>query len=131
MRKPIADPYVFHRKLLAKEPVEMKVGEYHAGWYKKTLVKGGPWVAVKVTLEQDIDDETGDLLSPPTFKAVCNGVEIPLDEWKFLFLVQNPISEEDYEFMVAKAEWAKKHAPDSPEANPKQKVDFNKIGRLF
>jgi hypothetical protein len=130
MRNPIADPYVFHRRLLAKEPVVIEMNEYHAGWYKGTMVKGGPWVGIEVRLIQEVDEETGELIAEPIFEVWRDGKKISLERhWQYF--VKHPISEDDYRYMVAKAEWAKKNDPGSPEANPRQKIDPSKIGRLF
>jgi hypothetical protein len=37
---------------------------------------------------------------------------------------REPIDQSEYRFLVASAEWARKHAPESPKANPRKPVDF-------
>lgn len=38
-----------------------------------------------------------------------------------------PISAEEYTFMVADAEWCRAHAPAEPRANPRQRVDLRSM----
>lgn len=35
-----------------------------------------------------------------------------------------PMTEADYRYRLANAEWARKHAPDEPIANPRTRVDL-------
>lgn len=37
-----------------------------AGWYKRRLVRGGPWVAVRIYLDEARDPETGEPMDRPT-----------------------------------------------------------------
>ena len=42
-----------------------------------------------------------------------------------------PITEAEYNYMLAKAGWAKQFAPERPQANPHKAVDFNAIKPIF
>lgn len=86
-------------------------------------------VPVKITMVQDIGDD-GELLGPPSFEALQDGEPVKAhDIWTWV--ADQPISETDYEFMVAKADYAKKYTPNAPEANPRKKVNRKDIPPLF
>ncbi len=48
-------------------------GVPEAGFYKTRLVRGGPWVPVRLYVEREIDPETGELLGPERIVAECEG----------------------------------------------------------
>lgn len=118
-------------------PARRPVGdEPVAGYYKVRLVKGGPFVGVRLYYGQpEIDGEPQD--RAPRWCAVVDGrttyVEkghdgyrctIPLDPFSvWPWCGRWPISEADYRYMVDKSRWAKAHSPDRPEAAPREKID--------
>jgi hypothetical protein len=63
-------------------------------------VKGGPFVPVKIFLEQQIDPETGELLGDEVMRCEVDGKRrVPEEEWTWV--ADNPISEEDFLDMLA------------------------------
>lgn len=67
------EAYSWWRRTVTGERLP-RVEEFpECGYYKTRNVKGGPFVAVAIWLEQDKDDETGELIAPERFAAICNG----------------------------------------------------------
>lgn len=72
--------------------------EIHDGWpecgfYKTRLVRGGPWVAVEIKIERDIDFDTGELTAPERLVAICGGERRrPEGLWTYL----TPISRDEH-----------------------------------
>ncbi len=98
--------------------------EVQCGWFKRRLVKQGPWVPCKIWLYQPIED--GELVGDEKWQCEVNGQYADAeDQW--LWLCQNPITEADYNYMVASLAWAAENAPDEPMANPRNKVDWTKV----
>lgn len=96
-----------------------------AGWYQRRLVKGGPFVAGEIWLDQAVDD-SGELTEPERLRCLVDGKERdPADQW--LWLCNNPISRDEFRFMTRTANWARVHAPSEPEANPKEAIDWNAL----
>lgn len=72
-------------------------GEPQAGWFKRRMVKGGPWVPVRIWLHQSIDPETGELDEPEILMAEQNGWTInPATIWTHL----RPIGRDEYEALT-------------------------------
>lgn len=62
------------------------------GWYRTKLVKGGPWVAVEIICEREIDD-AGELNGPEKLVAITEGRRTdPSRLWTYL----TPISRADH-----------------------------------
>ena len=92
------------------------------GWFKRKLVKHGPFVPAKIWLVQDIDDD-GELTAPEFLQCEINGAFAdPKDAW--LWLCGNPISEAEFNYMEARRQYAVFHATHEPAANPRQPVDW-------
>ena len=72
-------------------------GDPQAGWFKGRMVKGGPWVPVRLWLHQSIDPDTGELDEPEKLMGEQNGRSInPALVWTYL----RPISLEEYEALT-------------------------------
>jgi hypothetical protein len=98
-------------------------GEPQCGFYRRRLVKGGPWVAARIWLEQETDPDTGELLSQEVIRCEVDGQTAdPLDQWAWL--CANPIPEAEYQHLRALRGWAKHHAEDHPLSNPTRPVDW-------
>ena len=122
---PAADAYAWHRAALAGEEPET-TQDPHPGWFKRRLVRGGPWVPCRLWLFQEIDDATGELLDDERLQAECNGEYAdPEDIWSFV--AANPITEAEFKFLSATIEWSRVNAPDEPMANPRQAVDWCRV----
>lgn len=68
-----AETYNWWRRTVAGERVPRVEDDPQPGFYKTRSVRGGPFVPVAIWLEQEIDDETGELTAPERLAAVCNG----------------------------------------------------------
>lgn len=102
-------------------------GDYQVGWYKTKLVKGGPWVPARVWLEQDIDPDTGELMSDEVFRCEVNGREVDPGDW-WLRLCGNPITHAEYDRRKAHRDdigWNER--TDDPVYDPRQTIDFQKL----
>lgn len=131
MRKPTPkeEIYDWHRQALAGgNPVITH--EPQAGFFRRRLVKGGPWVSARIWLHQEIDSETGDLSAPEELRCEVNGKPHDVDD-QWTWLAGQPIPEHEYKFMLADADWAKTHAHQAPQANPREPVRSRNIPRLF
>lgn len=78
-------------------PVDRHDWEPQCGWFKRKAVRGGPWLPVRVWLDQPIDPETGELAGDETIRAACLGREV--DPYR-LWLSLRPISRAEYEDIV-------------------------------
>lgn len=93
------------------------------GWFKRKLVKGGVYVPARIWMVQEIDPETGELLSDEILQCEVNGRSAdPEDAWSWL--CGNAITEAEFKFLTAAGEWSRSYAPAEPMANPHQRVDW-------
>ena len=84
----------------------------------------------RIWLDQNLDAEAGELLGDERLRCEVGGKERdPGEEW--LWLANYPVSEADYLYLVASADWCCKHEPQSPEANPTRATRLRAIPRLF
>lgn len=90
IRRPSTEDDLFrwwrHAVLGAAQPNH---GEPQCGFYKTRLVKGGPWVPVRIWCEQEIDPETGELTAPEILRCECDGQR--RDPW-LIWTYLTPIS---------------------------------------
>lgn len=131
MRKPTprCHLYEWHTAALAGEKPQI-TSEPRCGWFKRTLVKGGAPVGARIWMEQSTDPDTGELVGDEIIRCEVGGKERDAtDEW--LWLANYPISEADYLYLIADAQWAKNHAHQAPQANPREPVRSRNIPRLF
>ena len=102
-------------------PQVNKLGPPEPGFYRLRLVKNGPWVPVRIWLEDgERDPETNELTSDQVLRAkVGDQDRDPLKIWTFLW----DITEEEYYFLLSRAHWAVAHNPKAPEANPTRPIN--------
>jgi hypothetical protein len=97
-----------------------------AGFYQTRLIKGGPWVAVRIWWgfpSELTPEETVDRL--PAWNAERDGKPVGiLEVWPHVS--GRPIPESEYKFLLARAAHASRYLPDSPFAQPRRRVDMNK-----
>jgi hypothetical protein len=89
----------WHRRAVAGEAVATHDGLPHAGWYKRKLVKGGPWVPVRIYVERETCPETGDLTAPERLAMEVEGIRSdrdPADDFTWL----TPISRSEYDWLM-------------------------------
>ena len=95
IRRPssVAQLYAWWRGALADPDAARHDGLPECGYYKRRLVRGGPWVPVRIFVERDIDPATGELTAPERLVADVNGRrEEPARHWTHLI----PITREEY-----------------------------------
>ena len=81
---------------VCSEDVIIVMDDPQCGFYKTKQHKGGTWVPASIDLYQEIDPETGELLTDEQFVCFVNGQERDAREmWSYLS--GRPISEAEYE----------------------------------
>jgi hypothetical protein len=119
IRRPstVAQIYAWHRAAIAGAAPAIHDGLPEAGWYMRRMVKGGPWVPVRIYVVRDIDPETGELTAPERMVAEIGGKqEDPAPHWTHL----SPISWEQYDNLI----YRQSMIPAM--AEPRQKIDLTK-----
>jgi hypothetical protein len=73
-------------------------GDPQCGFYRTRMVKGGPFVPVRIFVERDIDPDTGELASPEILRMEIAGERggDPLRHWTHLI----PIPREEYDRLI-------------------------------
>lgn len=117
--------YAWWRAALAGEKPPIHDGDPKPGFYRRRMVRHGPWVPVRIWLEQPVDGETGELTGDETLRCEVDGrAADPGHQWTYV--AGQPISESDFNYMRQRAAWALRHAPDHPIANPNAPVDWDR-----
>jgi len=97
MRQPTPDSvlYAWWNAALRGERPPVHDGEPHCGFYRRKLVKGGPWVPAMIYVEADTDGDTGELTSDERFACLLNGKPANAHvQWSWL--CGNPITLAEY-----------------------------------
>lgn len=116
---------------LAGKPVPIDMNRPAPGFYRRRLVRGGPWVPVRIWFGPPFDPITRE----PLDRSWCLRCEVagrqedPADHW--LHCAEHPVAEAEYRYMAGLAAWAGEHAPAAPEANPRRRVDLAAMPSLF
>ena len=96
------------------------------GWFKRRLVKNGPFVAAQIWMYQPIDPATGELEADETLRCEVSGkFAEAADQW--VWLCQNPIAKAEFDYITATQQWAVENAPDEPMANPREPTNWSKV----
>lgn len=122
MRKPTPDSDLF-RWYAARLRAGALADEFapfendpQCGWYKRRLVKGGPFVPARIFMEREVSAE-GELLSDEALCCEVNGVRCdPEREWQWLW--DSPITRAEFDYMTALAYHNAFHAPDETPLKP-------------
>lgn len=116
--------YRWHAAAISGETPEITDAP-QCGWFKRRLVKNGPWIPARIWLDQPTD-ELGELTGDETLRCEVNGREAdPQEQWTWL--AANPVSKAEYRFISATINWATQYAPGEPMANPTRPVDWAAI----
>lgn len=95
----------------------IKEGEPQPGFYKRKLVRGGPWLPVSI----------GHTAADSLVAIVGLDQHVdPQDIWTWV--VGNQISEDEYNYLIANLKHARDHRPDDPLNTPTAPVDFATMG---
>lgn len=78
--------YEWHRAAMAGNAPALHDGVPHCGWFKRKLVKGGPWVLVRIFIEREIDLVTGELTCDEVLRIEVEGLDggDPAEHWTYL-----------------------------------------------
>lgn len=108
------------------------------GFYKCRLVRGGPWVAVRVAHEPASDPETGETLDrSPMWSVEIDGelarAPSPDRDKAGVFLTEamRPIDEAEYHYLRRVKDHAVKVDPRYPEARPNKRIDIGKLPPIY
>lgn len=95
-----------------------------AGWYRFKLVSGGVFVAVKIWFGAPLDPIDGtELDRAPRWQAEANGEPISLERvWPKC--ADEPIDQAEAAYLANRKAWAERVAPDSPQADPRRRIDL-------
>lgn len=89
-----AQLYAWHRDALRDPDTPRSEGCPECGWYKRRIVTGGPWVPVKVTVNREVDPDTGELTGPEKLVALYDDRTVDASTiWTHL----TPISREEFQ----------------------------------
>lgn len=122
MRQPTPDHvlYAWHRSAMLDPGTPRQDGVPEAGWYRMQLVKNGPWVAVEIWCERELDPDTGELQSPERLTGSANGNLLSRDETEDAWTRMRPISRDDYGALLRRI------AATPGMHNPYQPIDLTK-----
>ena len=109
------------------------INEPQEGFYRRRLVRGGPWVPARIWwVRGDIDPETGHQMSDDVLHCLVNGKPAdPYKQWIFLAGHRLKDGEAEYLYMVNDAVHAKAHRPDDAKANPHEPIDLGRMKPVF
>lgn len=121
----VADPLEWYREEMAASGQKIP-DEPQAGYYQRRLVRQGPFVPARIWREPELDANTGEPTGADLILCEVDGRRRdPLAEWARL--ATQPITVDEYRFLVKNAEWARTHAPHDPAANPRRAIDLNQL----
>ena len=100
--------------------------EPECGWFLVRLVKDGPLLPARIWLEQDIDDDTGELLDDEKLRCQVIYLDKDPEEW-WPRLCTRPISQERYDYLMALGDWAAENETTNPMVQPFKKVSAKDI----
>lgn len=94
---PAAQLYAWHRAAISGDAPPIHDGLPECGWYRRRMVKGGPWVPVRIFVRREVDTETGELLGPEILVADVDGkLDDPVRHWTYL----TPITKAEYDALL-------------------------------
>ena len=122
MRQPAKDARAWWRASLAGERPPIDMNDPQVGFYKRRLVKDGPFVPCHVWVEEEVCPDTGELLSDSRLCCSVDGREVSAeDHW--LYMCDQAISEKEFDYMSSLSAYAKRHDKREPLANPRKPID--------
>lgn len=89
------------------------------------LVRGGPLVGVRIWYGPPLEPWTREVMDRVwRWNAEANGEQIELDRvWPQC--VGDPISEEEYQFLAKRTDWAKRNDAYDPAATPRKRTNWD------
>lgn len=106
-------------------------GDPVAGFYAMRMVKGGVRCPVHIWYGPPHDPVTGEELDRSwRWQATLDGHPAELDTvWPYC--AREPIDQAEHDYLVSLRCWAVEHAPETPEAAPRQAVDLGSMPPAF
>jgi hypothetical protein len=94
-----------------------------AGYYRMRLRSGGVFVGIRIWYGAPLDPVTGEEMDRShRWQATANGEPIDLERaWPKC--AADPITESEHDYLAAMQAWGRENAPDSPHANPRQRIN--------
>jgi hypothetical protein len=94
-----------------------------AGFYRMRLRSGAVYVGVRVWFGAPLDPVTGEEMDRShRWQATVNGETIDLGRvWPKC--AADPIGQAEHDHLASLHAWGRQHAPDSPQANPMQRIN--------
>lgn len=124
---PIEALHEWYRHALRGDEPDLHNDDPQAGFYRTRLVRGGIFVGVRVWMHQEIDPETGELCDDERLRAEINGIEVEDVAESWSRFCDQPITEDEFDYLEQRRVWSLYYAPDDPAANPRRAVDWRKI----
>lgn len=110
------------------------------GFFRTRLVKGGPYVPARIHRPCHCTVNGGDANTEHPWRDTCDrhpplqGEQDGKPISAFALwprVIGSEITEAEYRFMTADAEWCRAHAPQEPAANPGQRLDLRSQPPIF
>lgn len=99
------------------------VGTPRPGFYRRKLVKGGPYVGVVIFYACPWNDECQPTERSRPLLCMVNGEHAdPVQTWEWV--AGQKISEDEYNYLMADAAHATEFRPTAPRANPRKKIEL-------
>lgn len=95
-------------------------GRPQPGYYKRKLVRGGPWIPVRLWVDPAHDGRIAATV------GIDDRADFAIDIWTWV--AGNPISEDEYNYLIANLKHVRDHRPDDPLNTPTAPVDFATMG---
>lgn len=114
--EPVEDEFAWWRDELIASGQRLP-NDPQSGFYKRRLVKGAAFVPARIWRAPD--GEGGSTC----FCLVDGKTRDPLAEWPRLAM--QPITQAEYDFMVADADHARRYRPDDPKADPRKPIKLD------
>jgi hypothetical protein len=99
---PAAQLYAWHRAAVAGDSPATFEGLPECGWFRTRLRKGGPWAAVQIFCQREIDEETGELTAPERICGEINGNPLTQTQLADLWTWLTPITAPEYRTLFAR-----------------------------
>jgi len=94
-----------------------------AGYYRMRLRSGAAFCGIRIWHGAPLDPVTGEEMDRShRWQAQANGEPIDLERvWPKC--AADPVDEAEHQYLCGVQAWAKKNAPDSPQANPMRRIN--------
>lgn len=101
-----------------------RVDQPEPGFYRRKLVKGGPFVGVAIFYACPMDPESGEPMqrSRHLLCQVNGEWSDPVDQWSWV--AGSRVTQAEYEYLLADAAHAMEFRPAAARANPRRAIDL-------